>query len=265
MTATVVELQRAWRAVQAGRFRDPGDVQAPADAVAAPIWCPEPGEQVLPVVGAQHGIGTTLMALALATVSAPARVVECAGIAVGGLAVAPTAELGERGGWVQGRRRDVIVDRLRDEPRDTAEVAFPPLLDRLSRLTVVDMARAPLGLLTSSTWLGYLIRDSESVVVVGVATVPGLRRLETTVAGLGPERCVAGVIGPPRPRWSRCLVPGPVTRDLVKNGRVVAVPMISALRLVGADSSDELPTPLLAAARRALAATHVGSSGGGLS
>ena len=84
---------------------------------ASRAWYSEPAERVLPVVGAQPGIGTTVMALALATVSAPSGVVECAGLGVGGLAAAPTAELGERGPWVRGSRADVIVERLADPDR----------------------------------------------------------------------------------------------------------------------------------------------------
>jgi hypothetical protein len=263
MTTTVSELQRAWRAVQAGVFRDPSSGEAVPDQTAR-VWLPEPAERVLPVVGAQSGIGATVMALALATVSAPARVVECAGIAVGGLAAAPTAELGEHGSWVRGSRDGVIVERLQAGPIDPCGVAFPPLLDRISNLTVIDVSWDPAVLLSTSAWLASLVRTMASVVVVGTATVPGLRRLENTLLGLDPVRCIVAIVGPPRRRWARCLIPGPATTSLESSGRLLHVPVLPALHLAGADAA-ELPAPLLAAARDVMAATVISSFGKELS
>jgi len=255
MTATVSELQRAWRAVQAGTFRDASAGETAADP-ASRVWHPEPAERVLPVVGAQPGIGTTVMALALATVSAPSRVVECAGRGVGGLAAAPTAELGERGPWVRGSRADVIVERLADTPIDPTGVAFPPLLDRISHLTVLDVSWDPAIFLLTTGWLASLVLTTTPVMVVGVATVPGLRRLENTLSGLDPDRCVAAILGPPRRRWARCLIPGPQTSGLVSSGRLFHIPVIPALHLAGADTTD-LPAPLLTVARDVIAATDL--------
>jgi hypothetical protein len=255
MTATVSELQRAWRAVQAGAFRDASTGETAADP-ASRVWHPEPAERVLPVVGAQPGIGTTVMALALATVSAPSRVVECAGLGVGGLAAAPTAELGERGPWVRGSRADVIVERLAGTPIDPTGVAFPPLLDRISHLTVLDVSWDPAIFLLTTGWLASLVLTTAPVVVVGVATVPGLRRLENTLSGLDPDRCVAAILGPPRRRWARCLILGPKTSGLARSGRLFHIPVIPELHLAGADTT-ELPAPLLSVARDVIAATDL--------
>lgn len=263
MTATVSELQRAWRALQSGAFRDDSTDEAAAGP-GGRVWQPEPAERVLPVVGAQPGIGTTVMALALATVSAPSRVVECAGLGVGGLAAAPTAELGERGPWVRGSRADVIVDRLADTPIDPTGVAFPPLLDRISHLTVLDVSWDPAIFLLTTGWLANLILTTAPVVVVGVATVPGLRRLENTLSGLGPARCVAAIVGPPRRRWARCLIPGPETNGLVSSGRLFPIPVMAALHLAGADTTD-LPAPLLTVARDVIATTDLHPFGKDLS
>lgn len=263
MTATVSELQRAWRALQEGAFREGFTDESAADP-APGVWHPEPAERVLPVVGAQPGIGTTVMALALATVSAPSRVVECAGLGVGGLAAAPTAELGERGPWVRGSRADVIVDRLADTPIDPTGVAFPPLLDRISHLTVLDVSWDPAIFLLTTGWLANLVLATAPVVVVGVATVPGLRRLENTLSGLGPDRCVAAIVGPPRRRWARCLIPGPETNGLIRSGRLFPIPVVPALHVAGADATD-LPGPLLAVARDVIVATDLHPFGKDLS
>ena len=77
---SVSELQRAWRAVQAGKFRQESPTaaaQAPA-IPAPPIWAPGNAEQVLPVVGCAGASGASTMALALASAAeSSARVLEC--------------------------------------------------------------------------------------------------------------------------------------------------------------------------------------------
>lgn len=106
------ELQRGWQAVQSGRFRCTARAEAAARTRdhAAPTsgsaseWYPAEG--VIPVLGAGGGVGTTILTLALASVStAPARVVECCSAAASGLAAASTAELGATdSGWRRGLR-----------------------------------------------------------------------------------------------------------------------------------------------------------------
>jgi hypothetical protein len=256
MTETpVVALQRAWRALQAGVFTDPPPSAAAADSVPR-IWIPEPAERVLPVVGATRGTGATVLALALATVAAPARVVECTGLVTAGLVAAPTAELGVRGGWVRGSRTDVIIERLQDTWTDPTRVPFPPLLDRISRLTVLDVSWDPTLLLSTPTWLTRLLADAPAVVVVGTATVPGLRRLENVMGLLGAARCVVTVLGPPMRRWPRTLVLGTQLKGLAAAGRLLELPVVPRLHLAGVDAED-LPSSLLTAAQRVLAATEL--------
>jgi hypothetical protein len=256
MTATtVVELQRAWRALQAGVFTNPPPNDDATDAQARK-WVPEAAERVLPVVGATRGTGATVLALALATVAAPARVVECTGLVTAGLVAAPTAELGVRGPWVRGSREDVIIERLQDTWTDPTRVPFPPLLDRISRLTVLDVSWDPTLLLSTPTWLTQMLADAPTVVVIGTATVPGLRRLENVMGLLGAARCVATVLGPPVRRWPRTLALGTQLKGLASVGRLLELPVVSRLQLAGIDA-DDLPASLLTAAQRVLTATEL--------
>jgi hypothetical protein len=79
---SVPELQRAWRAVQAGRFRQESPAAA-AKARAVPsssTWAPGNAEQVLPVVGCSGASGASTIALALASAAGgSARILECPG------------------------------------------------------------------------------------------------------------------------------------------------------------------------------------------
>ena len=125
MTATVdrrplvpvVELKRAWRAVQAGQFRQTVQGRSASDqphgATYAPSWTPNSDEQVLPVVRCASAYGATTFALALATAAQTgARVVECSSATSSGLAAASTAELGVHpSGWAQGIRGELLLQR----------------------------------------------------------------------------------------------------------------------------------------------------------
>ncbi len=151
MTATVAELKRAWRAVESGVFRDPAATPLNPNAMA---WTPEPGEQVLPVVGAHGQSGASTLSLALATASAPARVVECALPDRCGLVAAPTAELGDYdGNWTRGLRGDVLVERVARDVAGCTDLPRPSVVDRISRLTVVDVSCDPRVVLASGSWL----------------------------------------------------------------------------------------------------------------
>ena len=72
---SVPELQRAWRAVQAGKFRQESPAAAArADAVPnSPTWAPGNAEQVLPVVGCAAASGASTIALALASAAGALR------------------------------------------------------------------------------------------------------------------------------------------------------------------------------------------------
>lgn len=255
MTATVAELKRAWRAVESGVFRDPAATPLNPNAVA---WTPEPGEQVLPVVGAHGQSGASTLSLALATASAPARVVECAVPDRCGLVAAPTAELGDYdGNWTRGLRGDVLVERVARDVAGCTDLPRPSVVDRISRLTVVDVSCDPRVVLASGSWLAEVLTMSPAVLVTSTASVPGLRRLEMTLGLLDrPDACRVALLGPARRKWPRGLAStfGPLTRAMDRQGRVIAIPIDPALRLSGVDSRP-LPPALLAAAEQVLRST----------
>src|SRR5699024_4085120 len=93
---SVEELQRAWVAIQDGRFRHRGPnatLRASTTSGASTEWTPT--GQVVAVVGAAGRVGSSTVALALATAAdTPARVVECCSPTLSGFTSAASAELG---------------------------------------------------------------------------------------------------------------------------------------------------------------------------
>lgn len=243
---TVGELQRAWRAIRAGGF---------ADAARPVVW--RAAEPVLVVLGAHGQSGASTLALALASAAAPARVVECASAASSGLVAASTAELGasEDGGWLRGTRGEVLIERNAVPAVGPVDVPRPLAADRPLSLTVVDLGWAPAHLLSVPSWLCGLVLGARCVVVTATATVPGLRRLETTLTLLPGQVCVAAVLGPPVRRWPKQVAAsaGPLTRDLIAAQRVVGVPELAAVRVAGV-TPEPLSRALLAAAEEVLRA-----------
>ena len=249
MTATVEELKRAWQAVEAGHFRTSRN-----PFTAAQDWAPPAGEPVLPVVGAHGNAGASTLALALATVAAPARVVECASAARCGLVAAPTAELGDYdGNWSRGTRGDVLLERLTGVLLEPREVPAPSLPDRASRLTVIDISWDPAQVLAATSWLSAVLLQTPAVVVTAHATIPGLRHLENTLALLPEVDCVAAILGPGRRKWPKVLSHtfGPLTRAADRAQRLLTVPVVPALQVAGVDTSP-LPVALLEAAEEIL-------------
>ncbi len=268
---SIGELQRAWNAVQAGSVRaiaapSPADPDANPDALThapVPVGCglPDPGrvlteagpvvweaaadERVLPVIGCAGTVGTTTLALALATSSSgTARVVECASATVSGLGSASTAELGlDVTGWRRGRRDRVLLERLGhvlshpDElpapipaltTKSAPEAAINQLRDhdppaQLEHLTVLDVSLPVEQLLTVDCWLSRQILQAPALVLVTIATVHGWRRLEGALAlldatrraaeakrpagqdELGEQMVHVAVVGPPRKKWAKIL------------------------------------------------------------
>jgi hypothetical protein len=134
----VAELQRAWRAVQAGQFRSTAR-RTPSDATH---WTPP--EPVVPVLGCAGSAGASTLALALATVAAArwggSRVVECCTATASGLAAASTAELGRHpAGWVQGRRGEVLIDRSSELLADVHQVPLPVETPASVAISVLDV------------------------------------------------------------------------------------------------------------------------------
>lgn len=255
---SVAELQRAWLAVKDGRFL-PGATGLPPCRTAAPHdgggggtrWTP--GVPVLPVLGCHGAAGATTVAVAVATVlELPVRVVEAAPPGCSGLTGFATAELGQTGsGWVRGHRDLLVLDRLQDGYVSPDQIPVPdPDPQDGSSLHVLD-AGWPMGILVRSAgWVRSSVMNSEAVVLVTTATVPGLRRLEGVLHELDPLPSGVAVVvqGPKRRRWPRevasCI--GPRTRSLLQED-LVEVPHDPGLAVRGLDTSP-LPGCVLSAA-----------------
>ncbi len=255
----VEELRRAWHAVQDGAFRHPAGPQTvamttPPLAVRTPTpakrWKPASGELVVPVVGAAGSCGSTTVALALATVvDGQARVVECASASTSGLAAASSAELGaDDHGWVHGTRERVQLDRAAGVRAHPDAVPTPSPIDT-PVVTVLDVGSQVEQVLDGNSWLTSLLANAGSVVVVARATIPGLRRLESTLHLLDAKRTIAAVLGPPRRRWPRAVAHGVggLTSALIDTGRLVEIPEDRTLALHGLTPAP-LPAGLLTAA-----------------
>ena len=257
--ASVAELQRAWRAVQAGQFRQTGRISRTSDprspALTVPSWTPTGGEQVLPVVRCASAHGATTFALALATAAnGGARAVECSSATSSGLAAGSTAELGVHpSGWAQGTRGDVLLQRASAVLPGVHEVPPPPPAAEKITLTVLDVGWELGHVLNTPSWVGTQVRQSAAVVVVTCATVPGLRHLESGLALLGGSRLVVAVVGPPRKRWAKAVrhSAGALTRAADRAGHLVVVPWDRRLAVAGLDSTP-LPLALLDAAAAVL-------------
>jgi hypothetical protein len=254
---SVPELQRAWRAVQAGKFRQ----ESPATATKARVapnsrtWAPANAEQVLPVVGCAGASGASTIALALASAAGrSARILECRSGTTSGLAVASTAELGAHpSGWRRGIRGDVLLERASGLLTRVDEVPLPSAPDRPLALTVLDVGWDLRHVLHVPSWIGEQVKTAGVVVVVTRTTIPGLLHLETTLSLLGQIRAVAAMLGSPYRRSSKAVwqSSGPMTKALDDSGRLLVIPHDSRLAAVGLDSRP-LPRQLLEAAHAIL-------------
>lgn len=286
----VGELKRAWSAVQAGAFRQSREAgvapEAPLLARTRPAtppallargpgvssrWEPVLGERVLPVLGCAGSVGTTTVALAIATQAAAGgtatRVVECCTVTSSGLAAASTAELGlDPSGWVQGTRDQVLLERASHVLVSVDEVPCPAPIDvRPVDLTVLDIGWEIGQLVATASWLGDEIKDAPAVVVVARPTIPSFRRLEGALELLAGHveagHVTVGVIGPRRRKWTKGVEhsAGPRTRAALDSGHVVEVPEDRVLAVAGLDSTP-LPPGVLAAASKLLELTTVGEN-----
>lgn len=259
-TVSVDELQRAWSAVTAGQFRA-GATQARAKSPAArertaasgQAWTPE--HRVVPVLGVHGGAGCTTTAMALATAAGAARVVEAASITASGLAGAATAELGEVGrGWLRGRRGEVVLDRLGQVLGSPEEVPVPAAAAQVD-LTVLDAGWEASSVYLSQGWLADSIYPHKGpVILVAMATVPGMRHLEGALHLLDTHcQPVAAVIGGPRRRWPTQVraAMGARTNQLDADGSLVPLPHSPALAVAGLDTTP-LPSPVLTGAKQIL-------------
>ena len=244
MTAhSVAELREAWRAIEAGEFAHAA-WSAPTARSAATVWTPAPGERVVAVVGCAGGVGTSTVALALATATGvPARVVECCPPLASGFSAAANAELGTEGPWRRGSRGDVLLERP-----IAGDATVPVPTESSVEWTFVDTnwttASGP-----GAGWLGSVLRTLDEVVLVTNATVPGVRRLESCAELLGRDT-LGVVVGPTAKRWPR-----PVKVAAAAIPALVSItdfPLDSRLQVTGL-TPDPLPAPLLKAAQNVLA------------
>ncbi|MEJ7742393.1 MAG: hypothetical protein WKF73_07505 [Nocardioidaceae bacterium] len=138
--------------------------------------------------------------MAIATAAdGPARVIECSPITASGLAAASTAELGVHvSGWVQGTRDQVVLERTGMVLVGVHEVPEPSEPERDVHLTVLDVGWELGQVMATPSWLSEHLRAAPLVVLVTVATIPGLSRLEGALGLLGPGRAVVAVRVPRR-------------------------------------------------------------------
>lgn len=258
---SVAELQRAWRAVEAGQFttmahgtRTPRQGTSAADTSSA--W--SPGAPVLPVLGCHGAAGATTVAVAVASaVEQPVRLVEAAPPGCSGLTGCATAELGQSpSGWVRGRRDQLLLDRLAEGYASPEQVPLPdpeqaphPDREATTGVNLLDVGWPVGTILDAGGWVRAAVLDADRLVLVTTATVPGLRRLEDVLHQLDPEpgSVVVAVRGPSQRRWPRQVAScvGPRTAALLP-GSVVEVPHDLGLAVRGLDTSP-LPVGVLAA------------------
>lgn len=270
------EVQAAVRALQAGEFRDARPTTRPTDPDAhtaqprtarwtparaeAADWTPQAGERVLAVIGTSGSSGASTVALAVAlSAKQPARVVECCSASASGLAAATTAELGlHPAGWRQGRREQVLIERVCEVLAGVDEVPSPTPAEHTAQLTVLDVGWEVGQLTTTDSWVSDAVANADQVLLVSTATVPGMRRLEGALellinhAGAAAiDRTWVAVVGPRRKKWPRGIegAGGPHARRALNSGRVVEIPEDRGLSIHGLDSRPVPPALLAAAAR----------------
>jgi len=119
--------------------------------------------------------------------------------------------------------------------------------------TVVDIGWELGQVLTGPSWLSEHLLAAPTVIVLTVATVPGLRRLESAAALLPQARIVAGVLGSRRRRWPREVsgALGHLSAAIDARGDLLEVPHDAGLAVRGLDSTP-LPAPLISCAARLL-------------
>jgi len=244
MTAVSVdELRRAWVAVEAGEFR--AGTPSARRRARSETW--ESDEPVIVVAGVAGRVGASTVAIALATAaSKDVRVVECSSTHRTGMMTASTSELGLDGaGWRRGARDAIRIERTTTSFERPSEVPTPAPF--ACDLTIVDVGWDLTQLLSEDSWLATVL-ESAPLVLVGVATVPGLRSLDAALRLIGHrDDTWCAVIGPPRRKWPRVLhLAATGVSALDERGRLFTIPEDPGIALNGL-TQDPLPTRLVSA------------------
>jgi len=224
----------------------------------------DPGWTV--VVAAHAGAGATSVAVAVADAAAlagrEAHLLDTARPSRSGLVAVSSRELGllDGGLWRRGRRGGVTVDRPASDrpptgwPELPAPAPWQPAAGAVhgSPLTVLD-----LGLPTAGP-LSRLAEAGCPTVVVARCTVPGVRAVEHTLAGLQGSPAIVALLGPARWPSEATASTGPLLRAARQDGRVVGIRLDRRLEATGL-TAGRLPRSLIAAGRdllEHLAGTH---------
>lgn len=281
---SVDELQRAWAAVQEGQFRRQHPAapapspdtwawssavpassasanSAPASSVPA-RWVPT-GRTVV-VAGAAGRVGASTVALAIATAAQmPARVVECCSPHASSFAAAASAELGvDDNGWRHGTRGQVVIERTTTAVDHPNQIPVPSPTS--TALTVIDTSWNLGQLTTDRAWVREVL-DTVPLVLVTVATVPGMRALNVAMHLVDRHApIVCAVVGPRRKKWPRQVVAAmsPTVAATDAAGRLVTVDEHHQLAVAGL-TPEPLP-PDLVTVGRSLLDLAVQSNAGGL-
>lgn len=256
------EVKRAWQAIRAGEFTIDASSRLGArrrSTSSAGGWTKASGETTLAVIGCAGSVGASTVALAAGLAAdGPVRVVECCSVTASGLAAASNAELGLRPtGWRRGMRDHVLLERPNEVLAGVTEVPLPTAAEQDDQLTILDVGWEIGQLLAADCWLTAATLTADRFVLVTVATVPGMRRLEGVldlVIAYRPAADVSvAVVGPRRRKWPRAVehAAGAAARRALADDHLVEIPEDTDLALLGLDSR-ELPAPLISAARQLL-------------
>ena len=256
---THLELERAWRALSAGTFRDRGDgcdqgnvgeqVDDGCERLDSPAAAVVFTGPVVVVAGCHGWAGTSTAALVLADAYArrgsPVRIVDAAPASRSGYSAAAATEHGldETGRWRLGSRGSVAVHRLAGTLGGLGgvlEVPPPPPVVGESTVTVVDTGW-PIGDLLAGArthWLPRLMAHAP-LLLTARANVPGLRHAEVTLEALRTLPTSTSRSAPPlvvllgaRRGWMRA-ANGPLLLAAEHDGRVQLVPERGFLAAAG--------------------------------
>ena len=244
---THIELERAWRALSAGTFRDQATVGDQADVCAEPSSASAAvfTGPVVVVAGCHGWAGTSTAALLLADAYArrgtPVRVLDAAVASRSGYSAASAIEHGldESGRWRLGSRGQVAVHRIAGTLPGVGGVLDvpPPPTVAGDTVTVVDTGWPIADLLTGSRthWLPHLLHQDAPLLLTARASVPGLRHAEVTLEALpmtprsaAPFVLLLGA----RRGWLRAAT-GPLLLAAEHDGRVQLVPERADLASAG--------------------------------